>query len=54
MGFQHLPKGMDLNSLTQEECDRIAETLNKRPRKRLGFRTPNEVYCDPSNFALQT
>jgi IS30 family transposase len=37
-----------------EARSRIAETLNNRPRKRLGFRTPNEVYYDPSNFALQT
>jgi IS30 family transposase len=29
---------------TQQQCDRIAEQLNNRPRLRLGFRTPNEVY----------
>jgi DNA-directed RNA polymerase specialized sigma24 family protein len=29
---------------TQRQCDRIAEQLNKRPRLRLGFKTPNEVY----------
>lgn len=51
---QYLPKGADLGWLTQKDCTRIAETLNNRPRKRLGFRTPNEVYYDPSNFALQT
>ena len=51
---QYLPKGSDLGWVTQRDCTRIAETLNNRPRKRLGFRTPNEVYYDPSNFALQT
>jgi IS30 family transposase len=41
---QYLPKGMNLNQLTQPQCDRIAEQLNNRPRLRLGFMTPNEVY----------
>jgi len=51
---QYLPKGADLRLLTQKFCTRVAEILNNRPRKRLGFRTPNEVYYDPSNFELQT
>ena len=51
---QYLPKGADLRLLTQKSCTRVAEILNNRPRKRLGFRTPNEVYYDPLNFALQT
>ena len=29
---------------TQRQCTAIAATLNNRPRLRLGFRTPNEVY----------
>jgi transposase, IS30 family len=41
---QYLPKGTNLNQLTQRQCDRIAEQLNNRPRLRLGFKTPNEVY----------
>jgi len=40
----YLPKRHDISKLTQEELDGIAEELNNRPRKRLGFRTPNEVY----------
>ena len=31
---QYLPKGKDLGSVTQADCDRIAATLNSRPRKR--------------------
>lgn len=42
---QYLPKGMCLKQLTQAECDQIAEDLNTRPRERLGFRTPNEVFA---------
>jgi transposase, IS30 family len=41
---QYLPKGTNLSKLTQQQCDHIAEQLNNRPRLRLGFKTPNEVY----------
>ena len=41
---QYLPKRTNLSGLTQRQCDRIAEQLNNRPRLRLGFLTPNEVY----------
>lgn len=40
----YLPKRTNITNLTQEELDDIAEELNNRPRKRLGYRTPNEVY----------
>ena len=40
----YLPKRTDITDLTQEELDDIAEELNNRPRKRLGYQTPNEVY----------
>lgn len=45
---QYLPKGTDFKKLTQSECDYIAEKLNNRPRLRLDFKTPNEVYHDLS------
>ena len=41
---QYLPKRVSMAGLTQGDCERIAEKLNKRPRKRLGFRTPLECY----------
>jgi transposase, IS30 family len=41
---QYLPKGTDLSALTQRQCTALAATLNDRPRRRLGFCTPNEVY----------
>ena len=41
---QYLPKRTSMEHLTQRDCQRIADTLNRRPRKRLGFRTPEEVY----------
>ena len=40
---QYLPKGTSMKDLTQQQCDRIAEELNTRPRKRHGFKTPEEI-----------
>ena len=42
---QYLPKGTSLAHLTQHDCDRLAAKLNRRPRKRLGYRTPEECYA---------
>ena len=52
---QYLPKGKSMAQLTQEECNWIADRLNDRPRKRLGFKTPREYYegtaeCRTSNL----
>ena len=41
---QYLPKGQSMAHVTQADCDEIAARLNSRPRKRLGFRTPEECY----------
>jgi len=41
---QYLPKGQSMAHLTQHDCTRIATQLNRRPRKRLGYRTPEECY----------
>jgi IS30 family transposase len=40
----YLPKRADIRNLTQEELDDIANELNNRPRKRLGYYTPTEKY----------
>lgn len=51
---QYLPKGTCLKDLTQADCDRIAHELNSRPRERLGFKTPAEVFNGrPRGVALQ-
>jgi len=41
---QYLPKGMALDKVTAEEIILIQNKLNNRPRKLLGYKTPNEVY----------
>lgn len=43
---QYLPKGTDLSVHRQEELDEIALSLNRRPRKRFGFRSPIEVITE--------
>ena len=42
---QYLPKRQSMAHLTQHDCNRIATKLNRRPRKRLGYRTPEECYA---------
>ncbi len=41
---QYLPKGTSMAGLSQQRCNSIARKLNRRPRKRLGFKTPLECY----------
>jgi IS30 family transposase len=41
---QYPPKRTSREQLTQRDCQRIADKLDRRPRKRLAFRTPEEVY----------
>ena len=43
---QYLPKRSSLAGLTQRDCDALAHCLNTRPRKRLGYRTPEECFYD--------
>ena len=43
---QYLPKGMDLSEVTQEELDKIAYSLNIRPRKRFNFKCPIQMMME--------
>lgn len=40
----YLPKRTDIRNLTQKELDNIAWELNNKPRRRLNWHTPQEVY----------
>ncbi len=40
---QYFPKGTDLSRWTAEEIEAVANALNTRPRKTLGWRTPAEA-----------
>ena len=41
---QYVPKKRSLNTVTEDEITMIQNRLNSRPRKRLGFKTPSEVF----------
>jgi len=43
---QYVPKGTDLNATSHRAVAAIESSLNDRPRKRLGYRTPREVLQD--------
>ena len=43
---QYLPKGTDLSRWSAEDLEAIALTLNNRPRKVLGWKTPAEVFAE--------
>ena len=41
---QYFPKKRSFVTITQQEIEFVMERLNNRPRKCLGFKTPNEVF----------
>jgi IS30 family transposase len=43
---QYVPKGSEIRTLTTEQVSNIMDRLNNRPRKQLGFLTPNEVFYE--------
>ena len=51
---QFFPKHCDFRTVTNEEIQVAMEQLNNRPRKCLGYRTPNEVFFELSSVALTT
>jgi transposase, IS30 family len=51
---QYFPKGTRFSQVTKYEVRDIQDKLNNRPRKRLGFQTPNEAFQQACNHALQS
>ena len=41
---QYIPKGTDFSEITDEFVCWVENKLNNRPRKRLGYLTPNEKF----------
>lgn len=41
---EYLPKRSNLDTITKEEIFAIQENLNNRPRKSLGYKTPNQIF----------
>ena len=50
---QYFPKGCDFTQITDAQVQAVAERLNERPRKTLGFQTPNHVFFNSSTVALR-
>ena len=48
---QYFPKNRDFTTITQQEIETAMERLNNRPRKRLGYKTPSQVFFN-SGVAL--
>jgi len=42
----YLPKGTNLNEISEKRIRMIEKSLNNRPRKCLGYKTPNEVFSN--------
>ena len=43
---QYFPKGTDFRLVTDRQVQEVEDRLNGRPRKVLGYRTPEEVFTD--------
>jgi len=48
------PKGTDLVNIPKHRFAKTQQLLNDRPRKRLGYRTPNEVLASRLKVAIET
>ena len=51
---QYFPKGCDLRTVTHKHLAKVVSALNHRPRKCLGYRTPQEVLNAAKNGAVPT
>lgn len=43
---QYFPKGTDFTTVSHREVARVEQSINDRPRRRLNYRTPNEVLAN--------
>lgn len=52
---QYFPKKYDFTRITQQQIEHVIDKLNHRPRKCLGFKTPNQVFFRiPPSVALES
>lgn len=49
---QYFPKKYDFARITDQHLQLVEDLLNNRPRKTLGYRTPNEVFFKQRSVAL--
>lgn len=50
---QYFPKRYEFARISDKDLQQVEDLLNNRPRKTLGYRTPNEVFFKEPSVALQ-
>jgi IS30 family transposase len=50
---QYFPKKYEFAKITDQDLQQVEDLLNNRPRKTLGYRTPNEVFFKQRSVALR-
>jgi IS30 family transposase len=50
---QYIPRGTDLSTISHHDLYVIQEKLNNRPRKSLGYKSPNQCYAELIKRGLQ-
>jgi transposase, IS30 family len=51
---QYFAKGSDFSKITEADIQKATARLNNRPRKRLNYRTPQQVFFKEQKIALTT
>ena len=51
---QYFPKKTNFDTVSKNEIKRVENQLNKRPRKRFGFKSPIQVYNSLTKVAFAT
>ena len=46
---QYFPKKYSFDNITKQETEKVIHILNNRPRKRFGYKTPNEIFAEKLN-----
>jgi transposase, IS30 family len=54
LGEAIFAKGSDFTSISEEQVQAVAARLNERPRKPLGFQTPNQVFFNSPTVTLRS
>jgi transposase, IS30 family len=49
---QYFPKKYEFSRISDKDLQQVEDKLNNRPRKTLGYRTPNEVFFKQQSVAL--
>jgi transposase, IS30 family len=51
---QYFPKKYEFSTISDNDLQRVEDLLNNRPRKTLGYRTPNQVFFKQRSVALRS